>query len=78
MEQQNERAMIFYKKIAASGMPLVAALWAAGAPAKVAQAKFHREKEEQGELCDCRPPGGGAPMKVCASKISWGEGAAAE
>ncbi len=47
-EQQNERAMIFYKKIVASDMPLVAAPWAAGGPAEVCGAKFRGEKEEQG------------------------------
>ena len=48
MEQQNERTMIF-EKIVASDMTLVSGRPSGGgAPAKVCEAKFCGEKEEQG------------------------------
>ena len=68
-------------------MPLIAALGAAGAPAKICTAKFRGEKEEQGSgrmtlFCkkSCRkryaaygrPWGGRGPRESLRSKISWG------
>ena len=77
----------FYKKVAASDMPLMAALGAAGVPAKVCGAKFRGEKEEQGSgrmtlFCkksvgakrtlQMAAPGRRGPRGSLRSKISWG------